>query len=106
MREGSDSSSKELPNITFFFKKIFIGQIQYQPKFTSWPELAGMTEMDRNGPKFDSRWNVGYSGTNLHTGTKNFSRFDRNGMESITIDQRLIVMSSINFLNSNFCSLK
>ena len=94
MREGSNSSSKELPkelpNITFFFLFFLItGQIQYRPKFTSQLELAGIwpefSGMDRNRPKFDPRWNVGYSGTSLHSGTKNFNHSGRNGIESITM---------------------
>ena len=49
-----------------------------------------MIGMDQNGPKFDPRWNVGYFGTSLHTGTKNFSRSSRNGMESITMFDSVI----------------
>jgi len=44
-----------------------------------------MTGMDRNGPKFDTRWNVGYSDTSLHSGMKNFGHSGRNGIESITM---------------------
>ena len=85
MREGSNSSSKglpkELPNITFFF---FFNN-RPNPVSAKIYISAGMTRTDRNSPKFDPRWNVGYSGISLHTGTKNFGRSDRNGTESITM---------------------
>ena len=66
-----------------------------------WPKFSGMIGMDRNSPKFDPRWNVGYSGTNLHTDTKNFGRFGRNGMESITM-----VRTKWSWLNLNLGETK
>ena len=50
--------------------------------------LSKFTGMARNYPKSDPRWNGEYSGTGLHTGTKNFGCSGRNETVLITMKKK------------------
>ena len=82
---SSSSSSSISVNCEVWSKpKTHTGRIfsfgRYLPKHT------GMTEMPRNWLNFDPRWNKGYSGSGLYTGTRNSIRSGRNGIEFITME--------------------
>ena len=69
----------------------------YQPKWPSHPVFTETPKMTQNTPKFYLRWNERLLSTGLHIGTRYSARFSRNGIESITLLQRVHTICCVQF---------
>ena len=102
MREGSNSSSKELPNITFFFKKKVNNRPNPVP--TEICISAGIGRNDRNGPKRPEIWPEVERGVFRYQFAYRYEKFQLFLSERNRINNN--VVNAIIFLIDEQCGLK